>query len=231
MSFILDALRKSETERQQQAGGEFSSVPSSSGESQSPKWLWMLALLLLVNIAVLLGILLRPGAGPEPEAPSQTTSSQTSPAQTASPQTAPAQAVPAEAETASAAPAGQEAPSFEERVAEAKEEQPPPGPAAEETAAQAVATSAPTSAIVSPPPGQERLMTLDELRLAGAVQLPELHLDIHVFAEQPAERFVFVNMNKHREGSQLEEGPVVYEITPEGVVLQHQGRTFLLPRE
>ena len=50
MSFILDALRKSETERQEQAGGEFSSVPSSSGESQSPKWLWMLALLLLVNV-------------------------------------------------------------------------------------------------------------------------------------------------------------------------------------
>ena len=67
MSFILDALRKSETERQQQAGGEFSSVPSSSGESQSPKWLWMLALLLLVNIAVLLGILLRPDAAPDDE--------------------------------------------------------------------------------------------------------------------------------------------------------------------
>jgi hypothetical protein len=35
MSFILDALKKSETERQQQTGAEFSSVPSSSGEPQS----------------------------------------------------------------------------------------------------------------------------------------------------------------------------------------------------
>ena len=33
MSFILDALKKSETERQQQAGGEFSNVPSSSVRS------------------------------------------------------------------------------------------------------------------------------------------------------------------------------------------------------
>ena len=74
-------------------------------------------------------------------------------------------------------------------------------------------------------------MTLDELRLAGTTQLPELHLDIHVYAEEPAERFVFVNMNKHREGSRLDEGPVVSEITPEGVVLEHQGRRFLLPRE
>ena len=31
MSFILDALKKSETERQEQSAAEFSSVPSSSG--------------------------------------------------------------------------------------------------------------------------------------------------------------------------------------------------------
>ena len=60
MSFILDALKKSETERQEQAGGEFSNVPSRAGDQQSFKWLWFLGLLLLVNVAVLLGILLRP---------------------------------------------------------------------------------------------------------------------------------------------------------------------------
>ena len=59
MSFILDALKKSETERQEQTGAEFSNVPSSSGEPQSFKWLWILALLLLVNVIVLFGILLR----------------------------------------------------------------------------------------------------------------------------------------------------------------------------
>lgn len=210
MSFILDALRKSETERQEQAGGEFSNVPSSSGESQSPKWLWMLALLLLVNIAVLLGILLRPDQAPEAESPA-----------------APAQSAPVEP-----APVQQEAPaesSFEDRVAQAIEEQPPPEPAAQGAATPAA--SDPEPVIVAPPADRARLQTLDELRLAGDIQLPELHLDIHVYAEKPAERFVFVNMNKLREGSRLEEGPVVEEITPEGVVLRHQGRTFLLPRQ
>jgi hypothetical protein len=38
-------------------------------------------------------------------------------------------------------------------------------------------------------------------------------------------------MAKHREQSKLEEGPVVVEITPDGVILEHQGTTFLLPRE
>lgn len=214
MSFILDALRKSETERQQQAGGEFSNVPSSSKTSQSHKWLWILALLLLVNVVVLLGILLRPDAAPD---------------------AVPADAAPAEpAPPASPPPladAGQAKPSFEERVALAKQNQPAPEPAAAQTAAPAAASPAPASLPAERRRSQDRLMTLDELRLAGSIQLPALHVDIHVYADDPAERFVFINMNKHREGSRLDEGPVVTEIKPEGVVLRHQGQTFLLPRE
>ena len=219
MSFILDALRKSEAERQQQAGGEFSNVPSSSDDSQSPKWLWILALLLLVNVVVLLGILLRPDAAPETGAP---------------PAAVPADSAPAEpASTVSPPPVADtgQAASFEERVALAKESQPVPEPAAAQTTEPATAGPAPAATTAERPSGQERLMTLDELRLAGSIQLQELHLDIHVYAEDPAERFVFVNMNKHREGSRLDEGPVVTEITPDGVVLRHQGQTFLLPRE
>jgi general secretion pathway protein B len=63
------------------------------------------------------------------------------------------------------------------------------------------------------------------------MQLPDLHLDIHVYSEVPKDRFVFINMSKLREGSQLAEGPVVAEITPDGVVLGHQGQYFLLSRE
>jgi general secretion pathway protein B len=73
--------------------------------------------------------------------------------------------------------------------------------------------------------------TFDELRANGTIVLPDLHLDIHVYSEQPSERFVFVNMNKYREQARLEEGPVVKEIVPEGVVLEHVGNDFLLPRE
>ena len=68
MSFILDALRKSEADRQQQTGAEFSDVPSSSGEAQSFRWLWILAVILLVNLAVLLGILFRPEPAAVPPA-------------------------------------------------------------------------------------------------------------------------------------------------------------------
>ena len=75
------------------------------------------------------------------------------------------------------------------------------------------------------------LPTIHEVRANGAIVLPDLHLDIHVFSDIPEDRFVFINMSKVRENSRLAEGPVVEEITPEGVVLEYSGTSFLLPRE
>jgi hypothetical protein len=62
MSFILDALKKSEIERQQQGPSDFANVPSSAESPRAPRWLWVLALLLAVNLAVLLGVFLRDDA-------------------------------------------------------------------------------------------------------------------------------------------------------------------------
>ncbi len=195
MSFILDALKKSETERQQQTGAEFSSVPSSSGNPQSFKWLWFLGLLLLVNIAVLVGILMRPDKSP---------------------------VVPATIEESPVEQRTITEPSFEEKINEAKQNQPV---RTEPAATQQAARRPPT------PVNRARVLTIDEVRVNGTLQITDLHLDIHVYSDDPAERFVFINMAKHREQSKLEEGPVVVEITPDGVILEHQGTTFLLPRE
>jgi general secretion pathway protein B len=72
---------------------------------------------------------------------------------------------------------------------------------------------------------------MDELRADGSLRLPELHLDIHVYSEKPAERFVFINMGKYKEGDRLAEGPAVREIRPDGVVLDQGGTRFLMPRQ
>ena len=205
MSFILDALKKSETERQEQSGAEFSNVPSSSGEPQSFKWLWILALLLLVNVVVLVGVLLREEKVPDTPAPVEQTPVEQS------------------------QPAGS---SFEDRIAEARQNQPAPDTTTARPPPQQTATATPVNASTqTTSQSRPRLMTIDELRLNGTLALPELHIDIHVYAEDPSERFVFINMKKHRENSQLDEGPVVTEITTDGVILKHQGSTFLLPRE
>ena len=59
MSFILDALKKSETDRQEQGSAEFANVPSSEDSSGAPRWLWVLVFLLAINLAVLIGLVLR----------------------------------------------------------------------------------------------------------------------------------------------------------------------------
>ena len=75
------------------------------------------------------------------------------------------------------------------------------------------------------------LPTIHEVVANGSVTLPDLHVDVHVYSESPTDRFVFINMAKHKEGSVLAEGPRVQSITPEGVVLSQNGVTFLLPRD
>ena len=207
MSFILDALKKSETERQQQSSAEFSSVPSSSGEPNPARWLWMLGILLFVNFAVLVGIFLKPSASGD----------------AASMESMPSQSVAVDND-------------FQEQVAVAIDSRAQQAPAAdtqptEEKYARAMPAPAPAQ-----PAGRSRVSvatipTIDELRLEGTLQIAELHLDIHVFSEVPADRFVFINMTKHREGSTTPEGPVVREIRTDGVILEYQGRVFLLPRE
>ena len=213
MSFILDALKKSETERQEQGSAEFASVPTSSGNSSPAKWLWMLAGLLLVNFAALLVILMRPDAAVEPGAGSMTSDNG-----------------PIATEETTAPASG----SFEQQVAAAIDEQP-------DVTAQIRAPSsdeASTDTVLPPPQTVSRpanrpgsIATIDQLRLDGSLQLEQLHLDIHVFSENPGERFVFINMDKYREDERIDEGPVVREITPDGVILEYQGRDFLLPRQ
>jgi general secretion pathway protein B len=66
---------------------------------------------------------------------------------------------------------------------------------------------------------------------AGGTTLPEMHLDIHVFSAKPADRFVFVNMQKYTEGQALKEGPTLERITTDGAILNHRGMRFLLPRQ
>jgi general secretion pathway protein B len=204
MSFILDALKKSETDRQQKGSAEFSGVPTSTRRESVPRWLWVLGLLLAVNLAVLIGLLMRPD-----QAPAATTDT-----------------------VRSAQPATETTDAFADQVAAARQNAPPheqPRPVAAETSG--AESPAATTTTPSVPSNTFALPTIHEVLANGMVSLPELHVDIHVYSEIPEDRFVFINMNKHKEGSRLAEGPLVREITPEGVVLDQNGTLFLLPRD
>jgi general secretion pathway protein B len=206
MSFILDALKKSETERQQQGPSDFVNIPSGSESSGAPRWLWALGVLLAVNLGVLLVVLLRNDT---------------------------AEVVPATAQVSSTRQEPAAGASFSEQIREARER---------EAASQTSTAAAPEPVVETPATAPARprpqsgftlaaLPTADELIANGQLQMAALHLDIHVYSDEPAERFVFINIVRHREKSRLAEGPVVQEITPEGVILDYRGTRFLLPRE
>jgi general secretion pathway protein B len=179
--------------------------------------LWIVGALLLVNLVVLVGVLMRPDVGAPAAAPTATAPPVESLADTRT---------PARAESRN---------DFASRVAAARER----APAVEEApdtpiaAASTRAETAPEAVVARPPATRPAsvLPTIHEVRAQGLVSLPDLHVDIHVFSESAEDRFVFINMNKHKEGSRLTDGPLVEEITPEGVVLSMNGVSFLLPRD
>ena len=205
MSFILDALKKSEAERQRQKVPGFADVPDGKDSPRTPRWLWVLGGLLAINVIFLSGLMLRQQLQPMAPAPVETI------------------------------PVGEPADvTLSAIVEEARQVEPQQSAdTAGETTfdARPVAEGRTTSMTRMPEKFTAPLSTFNELRANGTILLEDLHLDIHVYSEQPDKRFVFVNMNKYREQARLAEGPLVREITPEGVILEHLGNGFLLPRD
>ena len=272
MSFILDALRKSEHERQRQTGPALAEVPVAAPKPRSNVWATGAIALLLVNLVVI-GVLLIRKAAREPEAavpaampaPTQAAPAATAPApapaQVTMTQTVPSGTVAApppmlQPARSAGPPADGSRNSLEEEMSEgppmldaqmaADAAAPPAGPPAVTRApngrGSVVYESLPASAAVgaqqyaAPPQSRTasqsagpKLPTADEVTAAGGV--PALNLDLHVYSTKPAERMVFVNSHKYREGDTLQEGPVVQTITPDGAILEFRGNRFLLSKD
>ena len=166
MSFILDALKKSESDRQQQGPAEFAGVPTSHGRQSAPRWLWILGVLLAINLAVLLGLLFRPEAAVTPNASAQAVVSNDSFAD-------------------QVAQARQNVPAREEPRA------PAPEPAVTTPTSSAITDAAANTQASTPPPATPArrqsthtasLPSFIEVLANGTVTLPALHVDIHVFS-------------------------------------------------
>jgi general secretion pathway protein B len=214
MSFILDALRKSEHERQRGIGPSFADIKS-AGPARRLPILWIaIGLLLTVNV-VALGVLLVQ-RGQTAQAPiDQAAIAMLS--VTAKPAAAVA-LPPAPSTIASPLPAAAAPSAAGVEDASGVEPAPEPEPLLDRPRLANYAVD-------------QNLPTMNDVIAEGRAQLPELHLDMHVFAAAPEQRFVSINAHKLREGMQIEEGLRIERITPEGVVLNQRGLRFLLPRQ
>ena len=232
MSFILDALKKSENARQRQAGPALFEVRVTPPRRGLPIWAIVIGILLLTNGTVLTWMLLRrpaaptgpvpatvrPAAGPAAAsaspAPVSVEPSVLTPLSVAPPSPAGPGAVSAHPATASAAPAS---------MAPAKPAAPPPGTPAAGDLAPAL----------QPPPAaaaEASLPLYAQIAAGPGTEVPALHMDLHVYDPDPSKRFVMINMHKLHQGDSLTDGVTVVQIRPDGVVLSYQGRKFLMPR-
>ena len=241
MSFILDALRKSEHERQRQAGPGIAELPVARTASRVPLALATIGALLAVNLVVLLYWLLKNDA---PEVVrEEPVAAQPSPV-SAPPTPAASQQAPGPVSVGTEAAPVQDA----QRPAPVRQRE--VRPLAAEVAAGPPADAAPPPApdpslLPSAPsptpaygytPGQQapgvdfapRIDTLPPQATAG---LPVLNLDLHIYATDPEQRAAFINGTRYRAGDRLPQGIDVVAITTDGVLLRYQGRQFLLPRQ
>ena len=220
MSFILDALRKSETERQKAQVPGIGDSPLVVHRNHVPKWMVGVIAGLSACLVALVWVWLREtGIDSEQNVAGVTdsTAQTTTGAATASAPPAP----PA----STTAPAARQSGEVRDLSVEARRAT--VSPDATGDGRSPATTAAPP---VMPEVAAVSMVTLAQYRASGGA-LPELNLELHVYSPTAAERFVFINSAKYVEGQTLVEGPRLGAITEAGAVLLHQGRSLLLPRE
>ena len=224
MSFILDALKKSESERKRQGGPALLEMRVSPPRRGLPVWAVLIAIALLANLGILAYLLLRPPAAAAPAAVTASTAPPAATAPTAAPiapavtaptmiAPPPVSALPDPATVTSALPA-------------ATSEGRPPANAADYEPAVQPQAGQPSSTTIAADMG---LPTMQDLN-AGGAGIPELRLSLHAYDPVPANRYVLLNSRRLREGDATTEGVRLERITEFGAVLSWRGRRFTLQR-
>jgi general secretion pathway protein B len=234
MSYILDALRKSQQARQPGTAPRTGAVHNISLALPVSGWWLVLAVVLLLGI--LAGALLfwRSTVANLPELP----------------------AVPVTGEPVAAAPAS--VPATPEAV-----EKPVPAPESPVRKTSAVADLAEQARLPAPAPPPKKIvaaraekkpvvnrrpetiktttapavpLVMDDTPLLQQMPqdfqraLPALAVTIHVYAHDESQRILFINNREYRKGSQIDGGIRVEDIVPDGAVLSFRGERFKLSR-
>jgi general secretion pathway protein B len=72
----------------------------------------------------------------------------------------------------------------------------------------------------------DNIIDFNELPEATRLQLPAIIISSHVYSSNPLLRSIVINNNFMEEGEYLIDGLVLYEITPDGAIFNYQGSLF-----
>lgn len=253
MSFILDALKKSERERQKQSGPALFEVKVAPPRNRFPVWAVVIGGLLAVNVGVVLWLLLLRNPS-KTEETREMTAANAPPA--AAQQALPQSQVPYTPPASYNNPPAYEEPSRENSAANvfsrqraangepSLDENAPPPENVLNPEDYEPAREAPQRAAAAPPPATSEpdepnaparstsgVPTYQDAAALPGLNVPQLRLDLHVYDPEPANSFVFVNMQKLKQGDTFDQGVRVDSITPDGAILSYRGVRFLLRHE
>jgi general secretion pathway protein B len=233
MSYILDALRKSQQARQPGTAPRTGAVHNISLALPVNGWWLALGVVLLLGMLAAVLLFWRGTVANLPDPP----------------------AAPATGEPVAAAPASAPAPGAVEKPVPASE-----SPARKTAAVTDLAEQARLP--VPAPPPKKIAVTRNEIKpavnhrpetiktaTAPAVPLvmddtpllqqmpqdfqralPALAVTIHVYSHDVSQRILFINNREYRKGSQIDGGIRVEDIVPDGAVLSFRGERFKLSR-
>lgn len=199
MSYILDALRRSEQERRRLEPAATVAAPepaAAGGRSWLP---WLLGAALAANAAGLGWLLLQEPATAPPPLPT-----------------------PAVDAAVAAGP-----PRLGPRLADIAGRPNMPSPA---VASRPAATSgeARTEPEPAPLPAEPEPPLLEALPAEFRRSVPAIGVSVHVYAAQPAARWVLIDGKRYREAQELPGGVRLERIMPDGMVLSFRGTRFLV---
>lgn len=229
MSYILDALRKADAERERDPARGIHAQPAAlqTGHRGAGRlWPWAIVAAVLVASAAI--YLLRPAppalpvavpvpppaavaVAPMPAPPAQVAAAAATPVTPAAEVQPPAPPMPAPP-PAAAAPAVRPAPA--------------PAPAAAAAASKAAATP-PASAPAAP--AAERAVPFAELPPDVQRELPKLAIQGGVHSENASQRMLIVGGQVMHEGAELAPGVVLEQIRPKAAVLRFRTWRYTLP--
>lgn len=226
MSLILEALRKSEADRRRgEAPNVHAELPLSPDARRIviPAWIWWLLALVIVLLGwwLLRDALTRTPSTPVAPASTHVAIHNSSRRVTALPPVSHLSPAPTSTESTSARPSAAV-------VVPKPATQPVPD------ITMPAATSAPASV---PPPAPVATTTirsntgflqLSDLSVEERKALPPLKLSMHMWNDDPAQRFVILDGSRLHEGDRVGDA-VVTAITADGVVLDWNGRRLKLP--
>ena len=226
MSYILDALRKADAERERGSVPSIHAQPSFAGARPagpapaSRMWIVVAVIGVLIALIAAMAAYLLFGRSPaielaKPVAPPPSTVA-------AAPAAPVPLASPAPVAVAPALPAPAPPPARKVRAA-------PAASAAPTTTPTAVA-SAPASAPRPPPAAktEERIYTLDELPDDIRRQLPALSVGGSMYSPTPASRLVIINGQVLREGEHITPDLLVQQIRLKSAVMSFKGYRYTL---